>query len=70
MKKTIDIDGMSCQHCAARVEKALNALPGVKAAVDLSAKKAEVVFDGALSDAILTETVLALGFDVLGIHGD
>ncbi len=70
MRKTIIIDGMSCQHCAARIEKALNALPDVKAAVDLSAKKAEVIFDGELPDEVLSETVLALGFDVVGIHGD
>ena len=29
MKKTLSIEGMMCAHCAAHVEKALNALPGV-----------------------------------------
>ena len=36
MKKTLSIEGMMCAHCAAHVEKALNALPGVTAAVDLA----------------------------------
>ena len=70
MKKTMEIDGMSCQHCAARVEKALNALPGVQAYVSLTAKKAEISADADVSDALLTETVSALGFDVRGIKGD
>ena len=68
MKKTIEIDGMSCQHCATRVEKALNALPGVKAYVNLTAKMAEVSADTELSDETLTETISALGYDVLKIE--
>ena len=39
MTVTVTIDGMSCAHCSARVEKALNALPGVRARVDLAEKK-------------------------------
>ena len=34
MQKTLTIEGMMCAHCAAHVEKALNALPGVTAVVD------------------------------------
>ena len=37
MQKTLTIEGMMCAHCAAHVEKALNALPGVTAVVDLAA---------------------------------
>ena len=40
MKKTIYIEGMMCMHCAGRVEKALNDLPGVTATVDLDGKLA------------------------------
>ena len=39
MKKTMIVEGMSCGHCSARVEKALNALEGVKATVDLEARR-------------------------------
>ena len=35
MERTLTIEGMMCQHCAAHVTKALNALPGVTATVDL-----------------------------------
>ena len=30
MKKIIEIHGMSCEHCQASVEKALNAIDGKK----------------------------------------
>lgn len=46
--ETIDIgvSGMTCDHCARRVEKALRANPGVKAArVDLAAARATVTYD-------------------------
>jgi copper chaperone CopZ len=35
MKKIVKIKGMSCEHCQNRVEKALNALPGISADVKL-----------------------------------
>ena len=33
---------MACGHCSARVEKALNAIDGVSATVDLEAKTASI----------------------------
>lgn len=38
MKKTIAISGMKCEHCQAKAQKALNAIPGVEATVDLKKK--------------------------------
>ncbi|MZP29910.1 copper chaperone CopZ [Heliobacterium undosum] len=44
---TLKVEGMSCGHCKAAVEKALKGLPGVAAvAVDLAAKEVAVRFDG------------------------
>ena len=37
MNKLMKIEGMMCAHCSGRVEKALNALEGVTATVDLAA---------------------------------
>lgn len=46
-KHEIIVDGMSCGHCKAAVEEAVNALPGIKLAhVDLEAKTLTVEFDG------------------------
>ena len=40
---TLTVEGMSCAHCKARVEKALAAVPGVESvSVDLDSKKATV----------------------------
>jgi copper chaperone len=41
---TLNISGMSCQHCVKRIEKALSALAGVSKA-DVSIGKAVVSFD-------------------------
>lgn len=46
MKKTYNVEGMMCEHCAMRVEKALNSIDGVSAKVSIKTKKAEVEFSG------------------------
>lgn len=68
MKKTIHIEGMSCGHCVASVEKALNALAGVSnVRVDLAAKAATLEVDGATDDQ-LRQAVTGIGFSVSGIE--
>ena len=66
MKKTLSIEGMMCAHCAAHVEKALNALPGVTAAVDLAGSSAVVT--GEVSDEALKKAVADAGYTVTDIH--
>jgi copper chaperone len=45
-KKTLKIQGMTCNHCVMRVAKALKAVPGVQDAnVDLQKAEAAVTFD-------------------------
>ena len=41
---TLKIEGMSCQHCVARVKKAIDALAGVSGS-DVSVGSAAVTFD-------------------------
>ena len=41
------LGGMSCAACAARIEKQLNKMPGVEAAVNFAAERAHVRFDPA-----------------------
>ena len=62
--KTITISGMHCEHCVARVEKALKAL-GENPKVDL--KKGIAVVEGKSSDSDLKNAVEDLGFDVVDI---
>lgn len=68
MKKTIMIEGMSCGHCSARVEKALNALDGVEAKVNLEAKSAEVTLSKEVSDDALRKAVEDAGYEVKAIE--
>ena len=65
MTKTMTIEGMMCKHCAARVEKALNAIDGVTAAVDLEAKTAAVI--GEADDTALRKAVEDAGYTVVSI---
>lgn len=69
MNKTLKIEGMSCGHCTAAVEKALRAVSGVTdVSVDLASKTAKVTASGAPSDAALTAAVEDAGYDVVGIE--
>ena len=67
MNKNIQIEGMSCGHCSAHVEKALNGIDGVSATVDLEAKTAYVEITGDVSDDVLKKAVEDAGYEVVGI---
>jgi Cu+-exporting ATPase len=61
----LPVGGMSCATCAGRVERALRALPGVEAAVNLAGEQAEVSYDPAeLDPAALAEAVERAGYKV------
>ena len=67
MEKIIKIEGMSCAHCVARVQKALEALPGVTAQVLLEDGLAKVTTGGAVGDEALKAAVTGAGYDVVSI---
>lgn len=67
-QKVIEIEGMSCAHCSARVEKALNAIDGVDAKVTLSEKIARVILSKDVSDKTLKEAVEKEGYTVKEIR--
>ncbi|MBI1196198.1 MAG: mercury(II) reductase [Gammaproteobacteria bacterium] len=60
--RTLRITGMTCDHCASAVEKALTALPGVKAEVSYSEGIARVESSAAVDTRRLLETVRAKGY--------
>ena len=64
--KTVTIEGMMCAHCAAHVEKALNALEGVKATVDLAAGTAAV--EGNAADDAIRAAITEAGYTVKDIR--
>ena len=67
MKKVIEINGMHCPKCAARVENALNGIDGVTAKVNLEKKTAVVSLKGEVSDEAMIAAVSELGFEVAKI---
>ena len=59
---TIQITGMSCQHCVGAVTKALQAVPGVeRAEVDLGAGSARV--RGSAAPQTLVDAVVGAGYE-------
>ncbi len=58
----LQIGGMTCASCAARIEKKLNKLDGVTATVNYATEKARVQFPAALSPADLIATVEQTGY--------
>lgn len=68
MKKVMKINGMSCGHCSGAVEKALNAIDGVKAVVNLEAKTADITLTKEVSDEVLKEAVIGAGYEVVSVE--
>lgn len=67
MKKIMEINGMSCGHCQARVEKALNAMEGVEAKVELKKNRAIINLKKEMDDQILRDAVTEAGYEVVSI---
>ncbi len=68
MRKVLEIKGMMCGHCSGHVSRALNAVPGVKATVDLASKTATVESASPVDDSVLIAAVQNAGYEVTAIH--
>ncbi len=62
------VEGMSCKHCVAAVQKALEGVPGVaKASVSLENATVQAAFDPAKANAAqLKAAIEDQGYDVVG----
>ena len=58
----LSLQGMTCAACAARIEKQLNELDGVEAAVNYATETATVVFAAKVSSSELISAVEAIGY--------
>ncbi len=65
MQTVLKIEGMSCGHCKATVEKALNSIPGVNAEVDLEKKQASVTYPDGIDVEQLKKAVTDAGYEVI-----
>ena len=64
LKKTINVNGMSCCRCTAHVEKALKAVPGVSdAAANLENKNVVVTLTSNVDDQILLNAIREEGYE-------
>ncbi len=66
----LSLSGMSCASCAARVEKGLNKLGGVQAAVNFAVEQAHVEHDPSVTPQQLVDAVESAGYGASVIdHG-
>src|SRR5690349_8165619 len=57
------LEGMTCAACAARIQKALDRVPGVEAGVNFATESARVSYDPSRADvAALVATVARAGY--------
>lgn len=65
MENVLKVEGMMCNHCKARVEKACKAVSGVEAVeVDLQSK--QVTFTGNVSAEAVAKAITEAGYKVVG----
>src|SRR5690625_7773738 len=58
----LEIGGMTCSSCAARVEKKLNRMPGVEASVNFATERAKVLLPQGATLEEAVATVEATGY--------
>ena len=56
------VDGMTCTSCAARIEKKLNRMPGVKASVNYATEKASILISESVTVDAAIATIQATGY--------
>src|SRR6266487_4641597 len=58
----LELEGMTCASCAARIEKKLNKLDGVEATVNFATEQASVRYDAAVPVEQLVAAVESAGY--------
>lgn len=66
-EKILKIEGMHCDNCRNRVERAVNKIDGVVCRVNLKKKTAKVSYSREIDDELLKSTVTKLGYEVISI---
>ncbi|WP_330848505.1 heavy metal translocating P-type ATPase [Aliarcobacter butzleri] len=66
MEKILKVDGMTCGHCKARVEKVVSAIDGVDSVeVDLASKNVTVKMSKDISEQTLSDVIVDAGYEVI-----
>jgi Cu+-exporting ATPase len=66
----LDLEGMTCASCAARIERKLNKLDGVEATVNFATEQATVQCDPSVTPGELVEAVQSIGYDASPVTAD
>ena len=61
---TVNINGMSCQHCVASVTKAIEDVSGISQ-VSVNLDKCEATYDGEVDQLVIKEAITKIGFEVV-----
>ncbi len=71
IKKVVTIEGMMCEHCKAKVEKALLELKDVsKVKVNLKDKTATIYSKSSINESDITNAITKLDYKVINIGAD
>lgn len=66
MEKILKVDGMTCGHCKARVEKVVSAIDGVDSVeVNLASKNVTVKMSKDISEQTLSDVIVDAGYEVI-----
>ena len=66
MKRKIQIEGMSCNHCVSHVKEALEGIAGINEVEVRLAEKCAII-SGDVSETIIKEAIDDAGYDVIEI---
>ncbi len=67
MKKKINIEGMSCNHCVAHVKEALERISGVNI-VSVSLEEKNAIVETEVNNETLINAIEEEGYDVVSIE--
>ena len=69
IKKTVHVEGMTCQHCVQHVKKSLEGINGVSSVkVDLNSKTAVIKSSNDIDDDLIKTAVKDAGYEVTKIE--
>ncbi|MEY3127998.1 MAG: hypothetical protein RIS06_554, partial [Actinomycetota bacterium] len=66
----LSLTGMTCSSCVSTIEKSLNKIPGVQAAVNLAMESAHIIAPLNVSEKVLISAVESAGYKASAFKGE
>jgi Cu+-exporting ATPase len=66
----LSLTGMTCSSCVSTIEKSLNKIPGVQAAVNLAMESAHIIAPLSVSEKVLISAVESAGYKASAFKGE